>query len=174
MLGLKLNHVSKRGTRPKQNPTAIPITKQGLYSLSGKTSYGKISWSLEAARFGFKLFQSLWNLTSTSAAALPRCQSNFRALRLLQHPISRLRDFTRYGGKTSYSLVNRGPGFLLTRYQCTGVIKIRTRKLLAKAYCGEKYEKETCRLCLEDEQKHKSEYRKAKEWQTHRPLTEEI
>ena len=25
---------------------------QGLYSLSGKTSYRKISWSLEAARFG--------------------------------------------------------------------------------------------------------------------------
>ena len=32
---------------------------QGLSSLSGKTSYRKISWSLEAARFGFKLFQSL-------------------------------------------------------------------------------------------------------------------
>ena len=55
----------------------------GLYSLSGKTSYGKISWRLEAARFGFGLFQSLWNLTGTSAAALPRCLSNFRALRLL-------------------------------------------------------------------------------------------
>ena len=41
----------------------------GLYSLSGKTSYRKISWSLEPARFGFKLFQSLWNLTGTSAAA---------------------------------------------------------------------------------------------------------
>ena len=55
----------------------------GLYSLSGKTFYGKISWSLEAARFGFRLFQSLWNLTGTSAAALPRCLSNFRTLRLL-------------------------------------------------------------------------------------------
>ena len=83
---------------------------QGLYSLSGKTSYRKISWSLEAARFGFKLFQSLWNLTGTSAALLPRCLSNFRAIRPLQHPISRLRDFTRFGGKTSYRLVNRGPG----------------------------------------------------------------
>ena len=56
---------------------------QQLYSLSGKTSYGKISWSLEAARFGFRLFQSLWNFTGTSAAALRRCLSNFRALRLL-------------------------------------------------------------------------------------------
>ena len=81
----------------------------GLYSLSGKTSYRKISWSLEAARFGFKLFQSLWNLAGTSAALLPRCLSNFRAIRPLQRPISRLRDFTRFGGKTSYRLVNRGP-----------------------------------------------------------------
>ena len=82
---------------------------QGLYSLSGRTSYRKISRSLEAARFGFKLFQSLWNLAGTSAALLPMCLSNFRAIRPLQHPISRLRDFTRFGGKTSYRLVNRGP-----------------------------------------------------------------
>ena len=81
----------------------------GLYSLSCKTSYRKISWSLEAARFRFKLFQSLWNLAGTSATALPRCLSNFRAILPLQHPISRLRDFTRFGGKTSYRLVNRGP-----------------------------------------------------------------
>ena len=67
----------------------------GLYSLSGKTSYRKISWSLEAARFWFKLFQSLWNLAGTSATLLPRCLSNFRAIRPLQHPISRFRDFTR-------------------------------------------------------------------------------
>ena len=87
------------------------IRALGLYSLSGKTSYRKISWSLEAARFGFKLFQLLWNLAGTSAALLPRCLSNFRAIRPLQHPISRLRDFTRFGGKTSYRLVNRGPGF---------------------------------------------------------------
>ena len=81
----------------------------GLYSLSCKTTYRKISWSLEAARFGFKLFQSLWNLQGTSAAALPRCLSNFRAILPLQRPISRLRDFTRSCGKTSYRLVNRGP-----------------------------------------------------------------
>ena len=73
-------------------------TIQRLYSLSGKTSYRKISWSLEAARFGSKLFQSLWNLAGTSAALLPRCLPNFRAIQPLQHPISRLRDFTRFGG----------------------------------------------------------------------------
>ena len=89
---------------------------QGLYSLSGETSYRKISWSLEAARFGFKLFQSLWNLAGTSTALLPRCLSNFRAIRPLQHPISRLRDFTRFGGKTSYRLVNRGPDPLRIAY----------------------------------------------------------
>ena len=82
----------------------------GLYSLSGKTSYRKISWILEAARFWFKIFQSLWNLAGTSTALLPRCLSNFRAIRPLQHSISRLRGFTRFGGKTSYRLVNKGSG----------------------------------------------------------------
>ena len=33
---------------------------QDLYSLSGKTSNRKISWSLEVARYGFRLFQSYW------------------------------------------------------------------------------------------------------------------
>ena len=56
---------------------------QDLYSLSGKTSYRKISWNLEVARFGFRLFQPLWNLTDTSATALPRCLSSFRMIRLL-------------------------------------------------------------------------------------------
>ena len=87
--------------------------KLGLYSLSGKTSYRKIPWSLEAAGFGSKLFQSLWNLAGTSAALLPRCLSNFRAIRPLQHTISWLRDFTRFGGKTSNRLVNRGPAVSL-------------------------------------------------------------
>ena len=54
---------------------------QGLYSLSGKTSYCKSSWRLEVARFRFRLFQSLWNSTGPSAAALPRCLSNFIAVR---------------------------------------------------------------------------------------------
>ena len=96
--------------------TSVSFLHLGLYLLSGKTSYRKISWSLEAARFGSKLFQSLWNLAGTSAALLPRCLSNFRAIRPLQHPISRLRDFTRFGGKTSYRLVNRGPESHKTRW----------------------------------------------------------
>ena len=78
---------------------------QGLYSLSGQTSYRKISWSIEAVRFRFILFQSLWNLTALSGSL-----SNFRAMRSLKHPISRLWDFTRFGGKKTCRLVNRGPG----------------------------------------------------------------
>ena len=83
---------------------------QGLYSLSGKTSYRQISWSLEAARLGVIMIVSLWNLTGISAALLPRCLLNFRAIGKVQTRISRLRDFTRSCGKTSYRLVNRGPG----------------------------------------------------------------
>ena len=82
---------------------------QGLYSLSDKTSYRQISWSLEAARLGFIMIVSLWNLTGISAALLPRCLLNFRAILKVKTRISRLRDFTRSCGKTSYRLVNRGP-----------------------------------------------------------------
>ena len=103
-------HSWTSGDQPCHIERLTYIVGLGLYSLSGKTSYRKISWSLEAAGFGFKLVQSFWNLAGTSAALLPRCLSNVRAIRLLQHPISRLRDFTKFGGKTSYRLVNRDPG----------------------------------------------------------------
>ena len=81
---------------------------QGLYSLSGQTSYRQISWSLEAARLDVAMVVLLWNFTGTSVAALPRYLSNFRAIGKVQTRISRLRDFTRSCGKTSYRLVNRG------------------------------------------------------------------
>ena len=69
------------------------------------------SWRLFslAAKFGFRIFQSPCNLTGTSTAALPKCLSNFRAIRSLYQPISRFRGFTRSYGKTSVRLVNRGP-----------------------------------------------------------------
>ena len=50
---------------------------QGLYSLSGKTSYRQISWSLEAARLDVAMVVSLWNLTGTSAA---KFQSDWKSL----------------------------------------------------------------------------------------------
>ena len=54
----------------KQFP--IPDTNRGLCLLSGRTSY---------RRLRFTLFQSLWNLTGTSAAALPRWLANFGSIR---------------------------------------------------------------------------------------------
>ena len=54
-------------------------------------SYRKISWSLEAARCGCRLFQSYWNLTGPLAAVMPRCLSNYRAIQSSQHPITRPR-----------------------------------------------------------------------------------
>ena len=83
-----------------------------LYSLTGRSSYRKI-WNLEAMIFGFRTFQSLWKLTGILAAALPRCLSNYWAIRSLYHAISRPRDFTRFGGKTSHHLANRGPGYVV-------------------------------------------------------------
>ena len=64
----------------------------GLYSPSGWTSNRKISWSLEATRFRCRLLQSFWKLTGTSAAALPRWLSNFRAMWSILHLIKTLRD----------------------------------------------------------------------------------
>ena len=91
---------------PNNNTTRL---FQGPYSLGGSASYCKISWSLEVTRFGFRLYQSLWNLTAISAAILPRCLSNFRALRPLLHPTLHLQVFTRFGDKTSCRLVTTGP-----------------------------------------------------------------
>ena len=93
-----------------------PITiHSGLWKLDpvsifDKTSYRKISQSLEAAKFVFRIVRSLWNLTGTSAAMLPMCLSNFKAMRQSKLPISRLRDFTRSYEKTSYRILKRGPG----------------------------------------------------------------
>ena len=78
----------------------IPSFLQGLHSLSGKTSYRQISWTLEAARLYIIMIESLWNLTDIS---------NFRAIGKVYIKISRLRDFTRSCGGTSARLVNRDP-----------------------------------------------------------------
>ena len=73
-------------------PSCSVKRTQGLYSLSGKTSYRKISTPRDSG-LNFSNRSEIWQV--------PR--------QPLQHPISRLRDFTRFGGKTSYRLVNRGP-----------------------------------------------------------------
>ena len=82
---------------------------QGLHSPSGKTSYQQILWGLEAARLGVIMIVSLWNLPVIPAALLSSYQSNIRAIWRAYAQILWLRDFTRYCGKTSICLVNRGP-----------------------------------------------------------------
>ena len=52
---------------------------QGLYSLSGKTSYRQISSSLEAARLGVIMIVSLWNLTGAAAERPVKFQSNWKS-----------------------------------------------------------------------------------------------
>ena len=76
---------------------------------SGRTYYCKISWSFEVARLGVIMIVSLYNLTCTSAALLPKCLSNIRAI----GNVSESRGFetsTRSCGETSTRLVNKGPG----------------------------------------------------------------
>ena len=81
-----------------------------LYSLSGKTSYPQISWSLEAVRLDVMMITSLLILTGIMAALLQRCQLNFRAIEKVSTRISWLWDFTRSCGKMPVRLVNRGHG----------------------------------------------------------------
>ena len=90
---------------------------QGPVSISDKTSYRKILWSLEAARLVVQIIASFWNLTGTSTALLPRCLSNFRAIGQFWIQISRLRDFTRSYSKTSYRILKRGPGWVPFQYK---------------------------------------------------------
>ena len=81
------------------------VWNQGLYWLSGKTSYRQISWSLEAARLGAIMIASFWHLIGISATPLPKCPTNVRAIGKVWTRISRLRYFTRSCGNTSVSLV---------------------------------------------------------------------
>ena len=92
------------------NMGSTTATHLGPVWISEKTSFRKISSSLEAARFVFRIVRSLWNLTGTSAAVLPMCLSNFKTIRQFKVPISWLRVFTRSCEKTSFRILRRGPG----------------------------------------------------------------
>ena len=65
----------------------------------------------------FPIHLTFDRLIGTSAATLPRCLSNFRAIWLLQHPITWHWDNARFGGTTSYRVMNRGsePVFICAR-----------------------------------------------------------
>ena len=101
MLELGSTHVSQRGPWHKIIP-----------AIATRTPLRKITWRFETARFVFRIVRSLWNLTSTLAAMLPMCPSNFKAMRWFKLPISRLRDSMRSYDKTSYWILKRGPGWL--------------------------------------------------------------
>ena len=89
-------------------------TCQGPVSVSDKTSYCSIPWSLEAARFVFRIVRSLWNLPGTSVALLPMYLSNFKATQLFKLPISQLRDMRCYD-KTSCRILAQSPGSWVAR-----------------------------------------------------------
>ena len=107
------NSVNCNGNVMHRQTVYFSAWTRGLYPLSGRTSYHKISWSPEAP---FRLFNRA-EITSAAAPPKSRCLWNFRAMRCLQHPISLLRYFTKYCGKTSNRLVNRGPGPLFTNWR---------------------------------------------------------
>ena len=88
----------------------------GLCSLSGRATYHKITSSLEAKRLEVIMIVSLWNLTGISAAALPWCQSSFRAIGEVWTRISWLRYFVRYYGQASVLLVNIGLDIMIDGY----------------------------------------------------------
>ena len=98
----------------RARPNIKPVSKGsvlGPVSISGKTSYRKISWNLETTRLIVWIIPSLWDLTGTSAAVLhssAACQISERSDNYI--PISWLRDFTRSYNKTSYQILKQGPG----------------------------------------------------------------
>ena len=85
----------------------VQSINQSIYSLSGKTSYRQISWSLEAVRLCYndRIDLTFGRHLGSAAAEVPvKFQSDRESLNL------RLRDFTRSYGKTCVRLVNKGPG----------------------------------------------------------------
>ena len=82
----------------------------GPISISDKTSYRKISSSLQVVSMEVKIMTSLGNLAS--AGVLSRCLLNFRAIKQFWTQISRLRNLTRSYDKTSYRMLKRLSGLL--------------------------------------------------------------
>ena len=117
--------------RPHQVPCMYHYHPKSLgpVSISEKTSFRKISWSLEVARFVFRIVRSLWNLTGTSAALLPMCLSKFKAIRQFKVPISWLRDFTRSYDKMSFLILRRGPGRVIFVTSSGIILKLDFSKL---------------------------------------------
>ena len=84
-----LRDLTIRATLPLGNGTL------GLYSLSARTSYCKVSWSLEAAILDVILIVSLSNSPGISAALLSRCLWNFRTIEKVKTAASSLNEILR-------------------------------------------------------------------------------
>ena len=82
-------------------------TLQGLYSLSGRTPYCKISWSIEAVRFGldFSNHSEIWQ-----APRQQRCRVACQISERYEHYNTQSRGLETsrkdFGGKTFVSLMN--------------------------------------------------------------------
>ena len=72
---------------------------QGPVPITDTMCYSEISQRIEAVRFESRIVWSLYNLAGTSAALLPKCLSNFTAMRLFKLPNLRLQVFTRFYDK---------------------------------------------------------------------------
>ena len=89
----------------------------------------KFSKSLEAVRFVFRIVQSLWHLTDTSAAVLQRWLSNFK-MQQFKIPISRLWDFKRSCDQTSYRILKRDPASFVIDGFCRSNYLLWNRRLI--------------------------------------------
>ena len=87
----------------------------GGVSISDKTSYCNISWSLEVARLIFRTIALIWNLTGASAAPLPMCLSNFRAIGQSKH---NSRGFKTSRDLTIRRLIGYWNGALAPKLEC--------------------------------------------------------
>ena len=76
-----------------------------------KTSYRKISWTLEAVKLDVKIITLLWNLKGGSTTMLPIRLANFRTIEKVKTRISQPRGFVRSCDKMSVRLTKKEPGF---------------------------------------------------------------
>ena len=114
---------------------------QGPVSIWDKTSHCKIcklSQSLEAARFVFRIVRSLWNLQAPRQQCC-RCACYIPSDATIKLPISRLRDFTRSPDKTSYRILKRGPGRKVVRGIWTNPIQKHATKTWMSPQLNLKY-----------------------------------
>ena len=84
----------------------------GLYSLSGRTSYPKISRSI-----AFPIALKFHGHLGSTAAEMPVKLQSEPTIKTPNLAASSLRDVARFGGKTPYRLVNRDPRVIGSQYR---------------------------------------------------------